>query len=82
MGDWDGDGDLDIYVTNNGQPNKLYRNEGNLLFVEVASESGEVERQVSTGTRQCRSSRHGGRCGTCLKDDQDARDVLKKCPRG
>ncbi|WP_026232261.1 FG-GAP-like repeat-containing protein [Neolewinella persica] len=45
-GDYDGDGDLDIYVTNylagenaqdGGQPNFLYRNDGNFTFTEVAT---------------------------------------------
>jgi hypothetical protein len=45
-GDYDGDGDLDIYVSNymvgalpedGGQPNFLYRNEGGFNFTEVAT---------------------------------------------
>ena len=38
-GDIDGDGDLDLYVTNLG-PNVLYRNEGNGTFSDVTKESG------------------------------------------
>lgn len=46
-GDYDGDGDLDIYVTNylvgelpedGGLPNLLYRNDGNFNFTEVAAQ--------------------------------------------
>ena len=36
-GDFDNDGDLDIYVSNIGK-NRLYRNEGNKAFVDVAAE--------------------------------------------
>ena len=48
-GDYDGDGDLDIYVTNylagelpeeGGLPNFLYRNDGNFNFTEVAATFG------------------------------------------
>jgi hypothetical protein len=38
-GDIDGDGDLDLYVSNFG-PNVLYRNEGNGRFVDVTAASG------------------------------------------
>ncbi|TDJ75652.1 MAG: CRTAC1 family protein [Planctomycetota bacterium] len=38
-GDYDGDGDLDLYVTNVG-PNVLYRNDGNLRFTDVTAEAG------------------------------------------
>jgi YVTN family beta-propeller protein len=34
-GDYDGDGDLDFYVSNEGQASHLYRNEGNGNFVEA-----------------------------------------------
>jgi hypothetical protein len=36
-GDYDNDGDLDIYVSNIGK-NRLYRNDGNDTFVDVAEE--------------------------------------------
>ena len=40
-GDYDNDGDLDLYVTYNIQPNRLYRNDLDIsgLFVDVAAES-------------------------------------------
>lgn len=38
-GDYDADGDIDLYVTNVG-PNVLYRNEGNGMFADVTEESG------------------------------------------
>ena len=34
--DYDGDGDVDLYVTNDG-PNTLYRNQGNGTFVDVTA---------------------------------------------
>jgi hypothetical protein len=38
--DFDGDGDLDLYVANDSDPNYLYRNEGNGKFQEVGGWSG------------------------------------------
>ncbi len=42
VGDYDGDGRLDIYVTNFG-PNVLYRNRGDGTFEEVAARAGVDE---------------------------------------
>ncbi|WP_456428809.1 CRTAC1 family protein [Rhodocaloribacter sp.] len=39
VGDYDGDGDLDLYVTNVG-PNVLYRNDGDGTFTDVTDEAG------------------------------------------
>jgi len=39
-GDWDGDGDLDIYVVNYNEPNVLYRNNGDDTFTNVAAAAG------------------------------------------
>jgi hypothetical protein len=39
VGDYDGDGDLDLYVSNYG-PNVLYRNEGDGRFRDVTAETG------------------------------------------
>src|SRR5687768_12057988 len=39
IADYDGDGDLDIYVGMNGSPNRLYRNDGG-SFTEVAGDAG------------------------------------------
>ena len=38
-GDYDNDGDFDLYITNLG-PNKLLRNDGNGVFVDVAEGAG------------------------------------------
>ncbi len=41
FGDYDNDGDLDIYVTNHhSRPNRLYRNNGNGSFTDVAAVVG------------------------------------------
>jgi len=40
VGDYDSDGDLDIYVSNNGQSNRLFENQGDGTFVDVTSEAG------------------------------------------
>ncbi len=38
-GDYDNDGDMDLYVSNVG-PNRMYRNDGNLRFTDVAPRLG------------------------------------------
>ena len=40
IGDFDGDGDLDIYLAQYGDGNRLYRNKGNGVFSDVSKESG------------------------------------------
>jgi FG-GAP-like repeat/ASPIC and UnbV len=49
-GDYDGDGRLDLFVSNMGQPARLYHNEGNGRFRDVARELGVTggERSFST----------------------------------
>ena len=39
-GDFDNDGDPDLYLSNQGQPNRLYRNNGDGTFTDVAKEQG------------------------------------------
>lgn len=49
--DYDNDGDLDIYVSNFGKfpkANKLYRNNGNGTFTDVAEEAGVASRSCSS----------------------------------
>ncbi len=40
--DYDSDGDIDLYVTNSqiGKPNRLFRNNGDGTFIDVAEEAG------------------------------------------
>src|SRR4029077_15789566 len=38
--DYNGDGLLDLFVTNDTEPNRLYRNNGNGRFTDVAVEAG------------------------------------------
>ena len=47
--DFDGDGDQDLYVGNNFSPNRLWRNDGNAVFTDVAGEFGVDERGLTMG---------------------------------
>ena len=46
-GDFDDDGDVDLYVSNFGEENRLYRNNGDGTFTDVARELGVTEPQAS-----------------------------------
>ena len=48
-GDFDGDGDVDLYVTNVGQ-NRLYRNEGGGRFTEVGAAAGVADEGWGTSS--------------------------------
>jgi hypothetical protein len=48
VGDYDGNGALDLYVTNFG-PNILYRNNGDGTFTDVTREAGVDDQRWSTG---------------------------------
>lgn len=39
-GDWDEDGDIDLFVTNDAQPNSFFANRGDAVFEEIGSRSG------------------------------------------
>lgn len=43
IGDYDNDGDLDLYVTNSNGANALYNNNGSERFTDVASTSGVAD---------------------------------------
>ncbi len=47
-GDYDGDGDQDLYLTNNG-PNNLFRNDGGGVFVDVTGSAGVGSDLFSVG---------------------------------
>ena len=47
--DYDGDSDLDLYVTNRGA-NRLYRNDGAGHFEDVAANAGVAVEEWSTGS--------------------------------
>ena len=42
-GDYDNDGDPDLFLSNCGQPNRLYRNDGGAKFTDVAVELGVAD---------------------------------------
>ena len=46
-GDYDNDGDPDLYVSNFGEENRLYRNDGDGTFTDVARELGVTEPMAS-----------------------------------
>jgi hypothetical protein len=49
IGDFDNDGTPDIYVSNFGAPNRLYRNNGDGTFTDVAEKLGVARKGWSTG---------------------------------
>ena len=53
--DYDGDGDLDIYLSRFGAPNTLFRNDGNWIFTDVTAASGlgDVGHAFSTVWADC-----------------------------
>jgi len=51
FGDYDNDGDQDLYVSNLGQPNLLYQNQGDGTFRDVAAELG-VTSNVPTSPQE------------------------------
>ncbi|MCY3005990.1 MAG: CRTAC1 family protein [Planctomycetota bacterium] len=46
--DLDSDGDVDLYISNDVDPNLLYRNEGDFKFTEVARQSGVATNDLGT----------------------------------
>lgn len=52
VGDYDRDGDLDLFVNNAkaGAPNHLWRNEGGLRFIDVAKEAGVADLNTADST--------------------------------
>ncbi len=49
-GDFDGDGDPDLYVSNYASENRLYRNDGQGVFTDVAADLGVTEPRRSFAT--------------------------------
>jgi hypothetical protein len=47
-GDYNGDGDIDLFVCAVGQPNRLYRNGGNATFTDVSGPLAISDTSVST----------------------------------
>lgn len=60
--DFDGDGRPDIFLTNSGGPNALYRNNGNGTFTDVAAAAGVADPDgISIGVA-CADYDNDGRC--------------------
>ena len=58
LGDFDGDGDLDIYVANDSEPNQVYRNDGAWRFAETGTSSRVAF--TEDGRPQAGMGVHGG----------------------
>ena len=56
--DFDGDGDLDLFVANDSDPNFLWRNDGGMRFTEVASAWG-VDFNGEGRTQSCMGAAFG-----------------------
>ena len=56
--DFDADGDLDLYVANDSDPNLLYRNDGDWQFTEIATRAGVAYSQE--GRSQAGMGVHSG----------------------
>ncbi len=66
-GDYDGDGDVDLFVVRgDGGPNLLYRNTGNLVFEDVAAQAGVAFTKSAT-----ENYRHAGPMFADLDGDGD-----------
>ena len=70
VGDFDGDGRLDLYVTNWG-PNALFRNRGDGTFENVAAARGRRRRRLEHGLHvlRCRRRRRSGPLRRALRRD-------------
>jgi hypothetical protein len=49
-GDYDNDGDLDLYVVNTDTPNRLFRNNGDGTFTDVAASAGVTAKEGGSGS--------------------------------
>ncbi len=49
-GDYDNDGDLDLYVVNAVRANRLFRNNGNATFTNVAASVGVAAKEFGNGS--------------------------------
>ena len=49
-GDYDNDGDPDLFISNFGEENRLYRNDGNGMFIDVAPGLGLIDPTDSFAT--------------------------------
>lgn len=58
VADYDGDGDADIYVTNQG-PNRLYRNDGDGTFTEIAALAGVADPSFGSSAAWSDTDRDG-----------------------
>ncbi len=57
MIDFDNDGWMDLFVANDTQPNKLYRNNGNGTFTDAAMTAGVASAKPGLPGREWESTR-------------------------
>ena len=58
FGDFDSDGDLDVYVANDSEPNQLFRNDGDWTFADVGVQARVA--YTEDGRSQAGMGVHGG----------------------
>ncbi|MCB0852426.1 MAG: VCBS repeat-containing protein, partial [Bacteroidetes bacterium] len=75
FGDYNNDGREDIYVTRIGQSNRLYQNQGNKTFIEVAAQAG-VAHEGRTRMAVWGDINNDGWLDLFLANSKGQRDVL------
>ena len=75
FGDFDRDGDLDIFVSNHDSANELYRNDGNGRFTEIGAFAGVADARTGFGAA-CADYDHDGYLDLYVGNHNGSSNVL------